>query len=219
MGVHEKDDDIWASDCSDNDFERQMADREWSRLNENFGNEGYKEGLSEGKDQTMEDHFGDGFTEGGRYGIRMGELRGWVSAILVSAEALQVESNKKEELKKLEEELRWYKSEKMFSTRYFRPSKAAASSEEQKSSNCCQEASDSACCQGEQGNCSSEPEGNSNKTPSSCSQDVSPATLDMLPENIPYADKFQDKMPAEIVREYEEKVTKIISSLGLNISL
>ncbi|KAK9696159.1 hypothetical protein K7432_012613 [Basidiobolus ranarum] len=209
LGLSQEEEDIWASDHSDVEYERQIAEREWSRLNETFGNEGYKEGLSEGKDQTIESCFGDGFTEGGKYGVRMGELRGWLSTLLVVAESLNLENTKLVEIKTLEEELRQYKSDKMFSTQYFRKESSIPKLEKPKSQGCCKEENDSACCQKDDNSgCSGTQIELNNKD-----------RLETLPTDTPYTNTFQDRLPAEIVREYEDKVTELVNSLNLNISL
>ncbi|CAJ0755501.1 23555_t:CDS:2 [Entrophospora sp. SA101] len=40
--------DVWVSDEDDIIFEKKVSSKEWERLNENFGNVGYKEGIVEG---------------------------------------------------------------------------------------------------------------------------------------------------------------------------
>ncbi|KAK9694983.1 hypothetical protein K7432_013207 [Basidiobolus ranarum] len=212
--------DVWALDRSDIEYERLIAEREWSRLNENFGNEGYKEGLSEGKDQTIESCFGDGFTEGGKYGLRMGELRGWLSTLLLTANGLNLEKTKLEEIKKLREELRQFKSDKMFSTQYFRKEGNIPQSEKTKDQSCSQDSDlESHCQKDDSPDSRTQTELDSNDDVDSSHQEKSQNNLENLPTNIPYANTFHDKLPAEIVREYEDKVSKLINSLNINISL
>ncbi|KAF9987408.1 F-actin-capping protein [Modicella reniformis] len=56
-------DDIW--DDSDNVlYDRSIAEREWSRLHDTFGNTGYREGIEEGKEGTLQQGFNQGWTEG-----------------------------------------------------------------------------------------------------------------------------------------------------------
>ncbi|KAF9972034.1 hypothetical protein BGZ73_004915 [Actinomortierella ambigua] len=79
-------DDIWGSDesQSDNiDYERSIAEREWARMHENFGNEGYREGIEEGKDdETLQRGFDRGWQDGFRYGHELGKLRGLISPLI-----------------------------------------------------------------------------------------------------------------------------------------
>ncbi|GJJ68823.1 hypothetical protein EMPS_01169 [Entomortierella parvispora] len=75
------DDDIWGDD--DNvSYDRSIAEREWSRLHENFGNSGYLEGIEEGKESTLQDGFNQGWSEGVQYGHELGRLRGLISPLL-----------------------------------------------------------------------------------------------------------------------------------------
>ncbi|CAG8742717.1 16078_t:CDS:2, partial [Funneliformis caledonium] len=69
-------DDVWASDEEISEYDRIMSLKEWERMNENFGNVGYKEGILEGKDVTIQDGFNDGYVEGVNLGMEFGRLRG-----------------------------------------------------------------------------------------------------------------------------------------------
>ncbi|KAI9497277.1 hypothetical protein BDB00DRAFT_757174 [Zychaea mexicana] len=77
-----EDDDIWAS--SDEDvatYDREIAQREWDKLNMNHGNEGYKEGISEAKEEYMQEGFDRGYKEGLEMGKAIGKLRGILCGI------------------------------------------------------------------------------------------------------------------------------------------
>ncbi|KAI7849788.1 hypothetical protein BDC45DRAFT_448091 [Circinella umbellata] len=74
-----EDDDIWASSDEDNTtYDREIAEREWNKLNTNHGNEGYKEGITEAKEEYMQEGFDHGYTEGLEIGKAIGKLRGIV---------------------------------------------------------------------------------------------------------------------------------------------
>ncbi|ORZ01019.1 hypothetical protein BCR43DRAFT_434255 [Syncephalastrum racemosum] len=73
------DDDVWALSDEDNvEYDRAIAQKEWDRMHENHGNEGYKEGIVEGKEVRMQNGFDQGFVEGLAAGKALGRLRGIV---------------------------------------------------------------------------------------------------------------------------------------------
>ncbi|CAG8525625.1 12537_t:CDS:2 [Ambispora leptoticha] len=78
--------DVWASDEEENitTYDKKIAEREWGRMNEIYGNVGYKDGIEEGKENTLQRGFDDGYVEGARFGIEFGRLRGVCSTILES---------------------------------------------------------------------------------------------------------------------------------------
>ncbi|KAG0081825.1 hypothetical protein BGZ93_010943 [Podila epicladia] len=74
-------DDVWGDD--DNvSYDRAIAEKEWSRLHETFGNTGYREGIEEGKEETLQQGFNQGWSEGVQYGHELGRLRGLISPLL-----------------------------------------------------------------------------------------------------------------------------------------
>ncbi|KAG0027815.1 hypothetical protein BGZ81_005269 [Podila clonocystis] len=74
-------DDVWGDD--DNvSYDRAIAEKEWSRLHETFGNTGYREGIEEGKEGTLQEGFNQGWSEGVQYGHELGRLRGLISPLL-----------------------------------------------------------------------------------------------------------------------------------------
>ncbi|KAI7831174.1 hypothetical protein BC939DRAFT_221860 [Gamsiella multidivaricata] len=74
-------DDIW--DDGDNvSYDRAIAEREWSRLHDTFGNTGYREGIEEGKEGTLQQGFNQGWSEGTQYGHELGRFRGLISSLL-----------------------------------------------------------------------------------------------------------------------------------------
>ncbi|KAI8983496.1 hypothetical protein BDB01DRAFT_843231 [Pilobolus umbonatus] len=70
-------DDIW--ELSDNEdettYDRNIAEKEWERLQEDHGNSGYKEGVVEGKEVNMQRGFDKGYIEGLHIGKAIGKLR------------------------------------------------------------------------------------------------------------------------------------------------
>ncbi|KAF9288136.1 hypothetical protein BGZ68_000753 [Mortierella alpina] len=73
--------DIWDDDDSLS-YDRAIAEKEWSRLHETFGNTGYREGIEEGKEGTLQQGFNQGWSEGVNYGHELGRLRGLISPLL-----------------------------------------------------------------------------------------------------------------------------------------
>ncbi|CAG8557136.1 4982_t:CDS:2, partial [Gigaspora rosea] len=45
------------------DYDRLISSKNWERMNEDFGNIGYKEGILEGKDITIQEGFNKGYVE------------------------------------------------------------------------------------------------------------------------------------------------------------
>ncbi|KAF9121579.1 hypothetical protein BGW39_010416 [Mortierella sp. 14UC] len=72
------DDDVWGND-DEVSYDRTIAQKEWDRLHENFGNTGYREGIEEGKEGTLQQGFNQGWSEGVQYGHELGRLRGLIS--------------------------------------------------------------------------------------------------------------------------------------------
>ncbi|KAI7861956.1 hypothetical protein BDF14DRAFT_1862107 [Spinellus fusiger] len=77
-------DSVWdSSDQEEVTYERTMAEKEWNRLHQNHGNEGYKEGIIEGKEVWMQRGFDSGYEEGLAVGKALGHLRGRVSTYVL----------------------------------------------------------------------------------------------------------------------------------------
>ncbi|CAG8504220.1 1567_t:CDS:2 [Acaulospora morrowiae] len=77
--------DVWAiSDDEDDNsnYEKVISSKEWERMNENFGNMGYREGIIEGKDVTIQKGFDRGYSEGVVIGKEVGRMRGILNTIL-----------------------------------------------------------------------------------------------------------------------------------------
>ncbi|KAG9284201.1 hypothetical protein G9A89_002862 [Geosiphon pyriformis] len=78
--------DIW--EISDDDetkdvfYDKKIASREWERMNEAFGNLGYKDGILEGKETTLQRGFDIGYMEGMIIGKELGRIRGVCNTIL-----------------------------------------------------------------------------------------------------------------------------------------
>ncbi|KAG1049837.1 hypothetical protein G6F43_007860 [Rhizopus delemar] len=76
----EHNDDVWAESNEEHtDYERNLAEKEWDRLQDDHGNSGYKEGIIEGKEVNMQRGFDEGYKEGLAIGKAVGKLRGLVS--------------------------------------------------------------------------------------------------------------------------------------------
>ncbi|GAN10572.1 conserved hypothetical protein [Mucor ambiguus] len=97
-------DDIWAD--SDNEeqvaYERNLAEKEWERLQEDHGNTGYKEGIVEGKEVNMQKGFDRGYAEGLVIGKAVGKLRGMVRQMLKNEKAAQELDTLFDEIDKIE---------------------------------------------------------------------------------------------------------------------
>ncbi|KAF9087811.1 hypothetical protein BGX23_007853 [Mortierella sp. AD031] len=74
-------DDVWGNDDGVS-YDRTIAQKEWDRLHENFGNAGYRDGIEEGKEGTLQQGFNQGWSEGVQYGHELGRLRGLISPLL-----------------------------------------------------------------------------------------------------------------------------------------
>ncbi|KAF8957670.1 hypothetical protein BGZ46_002104 [Entomortierella lignicola] len=73
--------DIWG-DEDEISYDRAIAEKDWSRMNETFGNSGYREGIEEGKEGTLQEGFNQGWSEGVHYGYELGRLRGLISPLI-----------------------------------------------------------------------------------------------------------------------------------------
>ncbi|CAJ0648385.1 2910_t:CDS:2 [Entrophospora sp. SA101] len=113
--------DVWVSDEDDIIFEKKVSSKEWERLNENFGNVGYKEGIVEGKDMTIQEGFDKGYSEGFNVGKELGRLRGLLNTLIVIQNKKKITENNPllEELKNLEKELANLTFDKIFTKEYF----------------------------------------------------------------------------------------------------
>ncbi|KAI9022989.1 hypothetical protein CLU79DRAFT_887161 [Phycomyces nitens] len=77
--MSEDNDSIWGSSDEEVQYERTIAEKEWNRMHQNHGNEGYKEGIIEGKEVVMQKGFDRGYEDGLGVGRSMGYLRGELS--------------------------------------------------------------------------------------------------------------------------------------------
>ncbi|KAI9310085.1 hypothetical protein BX666DRAFT_2033505 [Dichotomocladium elegans] len=122
MSGADKDDDIWAGSDDDSiSYDRDIAAREWERLNENHGNEGYKEGITEGKEVLMQKGFDRGYTEGLELGKAFGRLRGTVSTHLTFYRDIVRDEAIASKLENLYNELCKVDVQHVFTTDYFKP--------------------------------------------------------------------------------------------------
>ncbi|RKO87730.1 hypothetical protein BDK51DRAFT_23969, partial [Blyttiomyces helicus] len=72
------DDDVWGSEGDETEYDREMADRNWNRLQDEHGVVGYKEGISEAKEKGLQLGFDKGYAEGAEIGLALGRLQGFV---------------------------------------------------------------------------------------------------------------------------------------------
>ncbi|KAH6586563.1 hypothetical protein BASA50_000517 [Batrachochytrium salamandrivorans] len=79
--------DVWASDASQEDgssntYDREMAERNWSRIQGIHGVVGYKDGVIEGKEAHIQAGFDRGYAKGFNVGHELGRFQGILAAIL-----------------------------------------------------------------------------------------------------------------------------------------
>ncbi|KAG1144009.1 hypothetical protein G6F37_012168 [Rhizopus arrhizus] len=117
----EHNDEIWAeSDEEHRDYEKNLAEKEWDRLQDDHGNSGYKEGIIEGKEVNMQRGFDEGYKEGLAIGKAVGKLRGLVSTRLVFYKHILKNEKAAKELESLFDEIDSIEVNHIFSTDYFR---------------------------------------------------------------------------------------------------
>ncbi|KAF9153113.1 hypothetical protein BG015_004053 [Linnemannia schmuckeri] len=165
-------DDVWGND-DEVSYDRAIAQKEWDRLHENFGNTGYREGIEEGKEGTLQQGFNQGWSEGVQYGHELGRLRGLISPLLgyVRSSSSQLSQIKDKEgwitrATRVVKELVELDIAKVFDKAYFDDGRGPSSSpnKEEKDSGCCGGSADRSsgpsCCQkkGENVDAGSQPE-------------------------------------------------------------
>ncbi|TPX62876.1 hypothetical protein PhCBS80983_g00143 [Powellomyces hirtus] len=74
----DSDDDVWGDDASipDAQYDKQVAERNWNRLQDTHGVAGYKDGITEGKKASLQQGFDQGYGNGVDIGLQLGRLRG-----------------------------------------------------------------------------------------------------------------------------------------------
>ncbi|KAG2205069.1 hypothetical protein INT46_000042 [Mucor plumbeus] len=122
MAHSDVEDDIWAD--SDNEeqveYERNLAEKEWERLQEDHGNTGYKEGIVEGKEVNMQRGFDKGYSEGLAIGKALGKLRGMVSCQIIYYRQMLKNEEAAKELDVLFDEIDKIEVNHVYSVDYFR---------------------------------------------------------------------------------------------------
>ncbi|KAH8550593.1 hypothetical protein BGW37DRAFT_497558 [Umbelopsis sp. PMI_123] len=193
-------DDIWASD-EDSDqvsYDQMIAQREWEKMNEVHGNEGYKDGIVAGKDITIQEGFNKGYKEGVALGRQFGKLRGIASTLLVYYTQVQkdvLDSALIEKLIQLHNELSTLGVEDLYTKDYFRE---PANDVQKESEQCCG-----------QGGCpSSEPSNDVQPNDGCCKNHDSKSTCHS-------ADASKSVDPATVVASYQNRVEQLISQLPL----
>ncbi|KAI8097334.1 uncharacterized protein BX664DRAFT_326151 [Halteromyces radiatus] len=115
----DSDNDIWASSDDENNYDRIIAEKDWERLQENHGNDGYKEGIIEGKEVRMQHGFDKGYIEGLAIGKELGILRGKLSTYLTFYKQMEHNETVVKELQTVYDELDKVDVQHIFSTEYF----------------------------------------------------------------------------------------------------
>ncbi|RIB23375.1 hypothetical protein C2G38_864227 [Gigaspora rosea] len=198
--------DVWASDEEIVDYDRLISSKNWERMNEDFGNIGYKEGILEGKDITIQEGFNKGYAEGARVGKELGRLRGLLNTLLEYYTPLLNSTNVDDSniilptqstidrLKSLENDLANLTVEKIFTKNYFKATLLTDST-------CsCSEKSDESCCK------------NNNM------DDLEVSTVGNESESSSQQSVLQANSPEHILAEYREKVKTLLAEFGFNIN-
>ncbi|KAK4511832.1 ATP-dependent RNA helicase [Mucor velutinosus] len=115
-------DDVWANSDSEEQvaYERNLAEKEWERLQEDHGNTGYKEGIVEGKEVNMQKGFDRGYAEGLVIGKAVGRLRGMVSCQIIYYRQMLKNEEAAQELDALFDEIDKIEVNHVYSVDYFR---------------------------------------------------------------------------------------------------
>ncbi|KAF0492721.1 hypothetical protein F8M41_021567 [Gigaspora margarita] len=203
--------DVWVSDEEIVDYDRLISSKNWERMNEDFGNIGYKEGILEGKDITIQEGFNKGYAEGARVGKEIGRLRGLLNTLLEYYTPLLNSTNVDDSniilptqstidrLKSLENDLANLTIEKIFTKSYFKATLLTDST-------CsCREKSDStmeSCCK------------NNNM------DDLEVSNIDNESESCLSSQQsvLQANSPEQILAEYREKVKTLLAEFGFSIN-
>ncbi|KAG0171810.1 hypothetical protein DFQ28_007501 [Apophysomyces sp. BC1034] len=117
--MSDDDDNVWASSDEETTYDRDIAEREWNRLHQNHGNEGYKEGIIEGKEVKMQGGFDRGYEEGLKIGKAMGKLRGIVSSYLIFYRQIIKDEEIAQRLQTLHDEIQQVDVHHIYSKDYF----------------------------------------------------------------------------------------------------
>ncbi|CAG8792962.1 7797_t:CDS:2, partial [Dentiscutata erythropus] len=203
--------DVWVSDEDIVDYDKLISSKDWERMNEDFGNIGYKEGILEGKDITIQEGFNKGYAEGASVGKEIGRLRGLLNTLLEYYTPLLNSTNVNDSnivlpahsiidrLKSLENDLANLTVEKIFTKNYF---KATLSTDSMCS---CREKSDSTmenCCK------------NSNMDDFEMSNVGSESESCLLFQQ----SVSQANSPEQVLAEYREKVKTLLAEIGFNVN-
>ncbi|KAJ3036288.1 hypothetical protein HDV00_002945 [Rhizophlyctis rosea] len=123
-------DDVWDDDpqMTDTRYDRDVAEREWNKLQDVHGMAGYREGVNEGKEQALQDGFDSGFAEGATVGVEIGRMRGLLSTLiqLYNRPDLPTEQqltpDQRKRLTDLHDELTTIRVDRFFPLEYFKDS-------------------------------------------------------------------------------------------------
>lgn len=118
----DQENDVWAESDEEQQviYERNLAEKEWEKLQEDHGNSGYKEGVVEGKEVNMQRGFDKGYKEGLFIGKSLGQIRGKISSQLVFFKQILKNEQAAQELETLLEEIDKIEVNTIFSVDYFR---------------------------------------------------------------------------------------------------
>ncbi|KAG0221578.1 hypothetical protein B0O80DRAFT_446392 [Mortierella sp. GBAus27b] len=224
-------DDIW--DESDGvSYDRAIAEREWTRLHETFGNTGYREGIEEGKEETLQQGFDRGWAEGVQYGHDLGRLRGLISplveylgsslpstssSLFKTAQAKEVWIKKASELTK---ELVELDIAKVFDKAYFddgrKPTTTSKSIPANSAESGCYGGKDKdSCCRGD--TVQGEPSSSSPSTGECCSSKTtdSPCLSGGCGTVAKDTSKDWSSRPEQLIADYRSRVSDLLNQVGL----
>ncbi|KAK3825949.1 MAG: hypothetical protein J3Q66DRAFT_329012 [Benniella sp.] len=231
----DKDDDIWGDDDAVS-YDRAIAEREWSRLHDTFGNTGYREGIEEGKEGTLQQGFNQGWADGVQYGYELGRLRGLISPLIEYLRSTTPSSSSP--FKDLQDKEAWIKKAseltkelveldiaKVFDKAFFddgyksTPSKSTPTNT---GSGCCGGSNKESCCQKEaaQGE-SSSPSSSSSTAKECCSSKQAGgggACLSAECDSTVKKDHPKEEgssRPEQLIANYRSRVNDLLSEIGL----
>ncbi|KAJ3273154.1 hypothetical protein HDV01_004794 [Terramyces sp. JEL0728] len=108
--------DIWDDDS---DYERNMAEKEWNRLQDQHGVIGYTEGVEEAKEKHLQKGFDQGYSIGSTIGLEVGKMQVKLDVLLSD---LKSKSETKEigKVEALLHKLKTLKFDQIFTKEWFR---------------------------------------------------------------------------------------------------
>ncbi|KND01114.1 uncharacterized protein SPPG_04204 [Spizellomyces punctatus DAOM BR117] len=211
-------DDVWndAEGLSDSQYDKQVAERNWNRLQDQHGVVGYKEGITEGKQVSLQQGFDRGFKDAAGIGFQLGALRGLLSTLiqvytLSPKAATSISPSNLSTLQSLHAELEALSVDHVFTLAYFKATDTTRPDAPNSATTGCE--SGGGCCKAsgerdemkEGGGCCKVRKGEATGAEGlSCS---SPDVSDVA------ADSVKD-YPSRVVESYRSKVATLLTTLG-----